>query len=812
MRLRIFGVVGSCALVVSVVCFSACGSDDGSDFGDSGSDGSTTTDAADENPFGNKCTTASECDGGVCVQGVCCDSEANVCGGVCCGGGNVCLFDKCVTPGKPCTSSNDCSPSEYCEPALGSKSDGGVITSDGGDGGTCTQAAPRPGKCLPLPVTCASDAGTTADGGSCIAACEYHPPPGGPLSATPKWTWGQNAVYRPQFTDVWATPTVGRIHDNNCDGKVDLLDTPVVVYVSGKAIDANTGKGTCCQCNNTTPTSCHTGVLRMLDGATGKEIWSLDKASLTSAGFAGLSTAIGDVDGDGKTDIVAATGEGFVVLIDANGTVLRTSDKPIPGAAAAAFGWGGGLAVADMDGDGFPEIAFGATVFSTTGGKITLKFTGVGGGGGGNVSEYTSTFVDLDGAPNGHLELLAGRTAYRDDGTILWDKPALPDGFPAVADLDGDQKPDVALVGTGKLWILDGLTGNTKLGPVAIPGTGSGGPPTVADFDGDKKPEIGVAMATFYSVLKPDFVGNKIDVLWQKANHDLSSSVTGSTVFDFEGDGKAEVIYGDECFLWVFDGTTGAVRFAAPHSSFTGTEASLLADVDGDGHADLLMIDNGADPSSAGWACMNASNQPVTVNGVTWKLGWTPDKGYRGVSLYSDTANSWVGTRTLWSEHTYHVSNICDDRDQACSNPNVYGSIPKVESKNWSLPWLNDFRQNVQDKGLFNAPNAIVSLKVDCVQPVKAHVSVRNVGQSGLPASVDVGVFITPGDVQVGKVTTTQALLPGQTETLDLVLANPATTQSSVYAKILIDANNPKFHQCREDDDKSAPVTASCVN
>ena len=52
-------------------------------------------------------------------------------------------------------------------------------------------------------------------------------------------------------------------------------------------------------------------------------------------------------------------------------------------------------------------------------------------------------------------------------------------------------------------------------------------------------------------------------------------------MFDFEGDGKAEVIYGDECFLWVFDGTTGAVRFAAPHTSFTGTEASLVADVPG---------------------------------------------------------------------------------------------------------------------------------------------------------------------------------------------------------------------------------------
>lgn len=33
--------------------------------------------------------------------------------------------------------------------------------------------------------------------------------------------------------------------------------------------------------------------------------------------------------------------------------------------------------------------------------------------------------------------------------------------------------------------------------------------------------------------------------LWFKTTHDCSSAVTGSSVFDFNGDGKAEVIYSD---------------------------------------------------------------------------------------------------------------------------------------------------------------------------------------------------------------------------------------------------------------------------
>ena len=35
-------------------------------------------------------------------------------------------------------------------------------------------------------------------------------------------------------------------------------------------------------------------------------------------------------------------------------------------------------------------------------------------------------------------------------------------------------------------------------------------------------------------------------IRWKVANADCSSRVTGSSVFDFDGDGNAEVIYNDE--------------------------------------------------------------------------------------------------------------------------------------------------------------------------------------------------------------------------------------------------------------------------
>ena len=760
-----------------------------------------------------ECGPAAPCEAGVCVAGQCCPSAKQACKDKCCSSSEVCLFDQCVTPGKICQSKADCAQDQYCETALGNNGspdggtpEGGVGDASAADGGAvCTQPVPAAGRCVPLPPKCVGDAGA-ADGGTCIENCEYHPPLG-TLNAAIKWQWGYSPkpTQYPGFADVWATPTVARVYDANCDGKVDESDPPDIVFVSGNA------RGTCCSCGGYTPSTCLTGKLRMLDGRTGQEIWSLATPKAGSIGFAGLSVALGDIDGDGKVDIVAMTGEGYVALIDADGTVKEISDKPVDSKGASAFGWGGGIAIADMDGDGYPEIAYGRTLFATSGGKITRLWVGAGGNGGGD-AQALSFFADLDG--DGVAELVVGNTAYKLDGSMLWNKTGLPNGFDAVADFDGDGKPDVVLVSQNQVWVLQRATGAVELGPVTLPGSGNGGPPTVADFDGDGKPEIGVANKQKYSMVKPDYANKTVNVIWSAPNHDLSSSVTGSSVFDFQGDGKAEVVYNDECFLWVYDGATGKVDLAVPTTSFTATEASVVADVDGDGHSEIVMISNGADPSSNGWKCNVAPwNQPDPTNN---RPAWKPPPGetaYRGITVWGDKENSWVGTRTLWNEHAYHVSNICDSRDSACDSPNLYGSIPKHEKDNWKVSWLNNFRQNVQDKGVFDAPDATVSLAIDCGNPVVVHVSVRNIGLAGLPAGVEVGVFVDKSgtQTQLGTVKTTQALLPGQTEVLDFTVpAGQASSSDAFIARIIIDPNNKTFNECRGDNNQSAKVSANC--
>ncbi|MBI5545470.1 MAG: VCBS repeat-containing protein [Deltaproteobacteria bacterium] len=764
------------------------------------------------------CTTSSECAGETCFAGICCHAAAAVCGSVCCAAGTTCLFNQCVTPGKACYTAAECGSDEYCETALGI----GPAPGDPVDAGLCTQPPPQTGRCLARPAVCSP--GVDA---ACVRACEYRPDPEAALDAVPRWSWGPVAETFPDYTDIWSTPVVGRLFDSNCDGKVDELDPPNVVFVSGNAA------GTCCGCLKAAdggvlvPSTCHTGVLRALDGQSGRELWSLDKLP-GSNGFMGLSLAIGDLlpdPAEPRMEIAAITAEGFLVLVSGSGELLKKSDLPIPNAeATSSFGWGGGLAIADMNGDGKPEIAFGPHVFSLETGDLLLKFTGRGGTGG---SSALSTFADIDG--DGLSELVVGKAAFHwPDGAVVWvrtDRPipaadggvgkVFPEGFPAVADLDQDGEPEVVVVAAGHVFILRGSDGSNAVAPLLLEGADvtGGGPPTVADFDGDGKPEIGVAQELVYFVLKPTVPApgqiSGVRVLYRKPNHDLSSSVTGSTVFDFEGDGRAEVIYGDECFLWVFDGEKGGVRFATSRTSFTATEASLVADVDGDGRAEIVLVSNGASPS--GWKCLDAQGVPVEVDGVTWQPGPTASKAYRGITVFGDRAKGWVGTRALWNQHTYHVTGICDDRDSACPASSHYGQIPSHEPKSWSKPWTNNFRQNVQDEGVFDAPDPTVSVSAECSDPLRITVAVRNAGQASRPAGVAVAVFVEEagGTRQIATTSTTRALLPSQTELL-IVELEAGSGDLAFHAKIINDPAHPTFHECRTGNNRSETIVAPC--
>ncbi len=518
------------------------------------------------------------------------------------------------------------------------------------------------------------------------------------------------------------------------------------------------------------------GVVRAFRGDGGAPLWAATAADVRVNGRTGIAGA--DLDGDGRAEIVAVlrpTLGSRPIAFDDDGTVLWRATQ-VDGATPLSVAFDNGApSIADLDADGVPEIILGAVVLDgATGRRRWQRDTGGGEGTNQGYGGGIAAIADLDG--DRVPEIVTGRRAYRGgDGAPYWTSTA-PDGYPAIAQLDGDTQPEVVLVASGSIYVLDGLTGAVEWGPIAQPGGGRGGPPTIADFDGDGRPEIGVAGSASYSVYDLDEADG---VLWSRTTVDVSSNATGSSVFDFEGDGAAEVVYGDECYMRVYRGSDGMVLLQIPSSSATIHEYPLVADVDADGNSEIVIV-------------ANDRSAPLRAQCVAADAAW--DGARRGIFVYGDVRDQWMRTRRVWSQHAYHVTDILSG-----------GAVPRVEMDNWSTPGLNNYRQNVQGEGVFNAPDlVIIALEAvldGCPTSVTLRARVANEGNLGAPAGVPVAFHVgTPAmrGALLGTALTTVALLPGATTVVEL--RDVALTGAPPYS----------FVAFADDDGTGAGVLAEC--
>ena len=143
--------------------------------------------------------------------------------------------------------------------------------------------------------------------------------------------------------------------------------------------------------------------------------------------------------------------------------------------------------------------------------------------------------------------------------------------------------------------------------------TNGGGPPTVADFNGDGIPDVGLAGGIAYVVfdgskLMDSTVAGPQTILWSVTTTDCSSAATGSSVFDFQGNGKAEAVYSDEDYLRIYNGTTGNVVFQTCNTTGTLIEYPVIADIDNDGHADIVVVSNAYASSNAEYQCNDGTH------------------------------------------------------------------------------------------------------------------------------------------------------------------------------------------------------------
>lgn len=709
--------------------------------------------------------------GGVCAGGTCCESTP-ACGDACCKSGEVCAFQKCVTPGATCHDSSECAQNEYCDFALGNSSGNDAGSSDGG---TCTGGATQTtGKCLPRPPACATGQ-QPGNPPACIQTCEYKPPSTS-FSPVVKYSWG-GVTSSPYSSDIMMTPVVIELDDDDCDGKVTAKDIPEVVFSTFSSGQYR-----------------NSGVLHAISVVGGK---LQEKWSVPNVVYPTKQLAAGNIDGKPGNEVVACGIDGKVHAFNGDGSQLW-----VTATATSCFM----PSIADLDGDGTVEVVVEGGILDGATGALEHAFS----------TPLASSFVvsDIDG--DGKLDIVTGSQGFDAQGQPFVDTGTMnqsqffPTGdwkspWPAVADFDGDGKPEVVVVDNLShaigVWRYDATQpGKFKIvrSPVDINGTlnpstcgtgwgatHGGGPPTVADFNGDGTPDVALAGGVGYVVfdgkkLVDSSVSGPNTILWTKATHDCSSASTGSTVFDFNGDGVAEVIYSDELHLRIYNGPDGSELFSTCNTTATLIENPIVADVDNDGHADIVAISN-----AYAEQCDDGTGTKTRQSGVR---------------VFGDPNGKWVRTRRVWNEHAYHVTNVGED-----------GAIPQHEADNWTQSGLDNFRQNKQPGSEFAAPDAVVTLELQCTAPQGVRAIVQNLGEAALPAGVVVGLYqgTAPNGTQLATTATTRALYSAESETLFF----PESLDPSLKFYAVVDdggAPHPSWVECRANNNTSPTITAAC--
>lgn len=396
-----------------------------------------------------------------------------------------------------------------------------------------------------------------------------------------------------------SSPTVAPLEDTNGDGIIGPGDIATIIYkTSGNYV--------------------------ALDGKTGKL-----KFTFSGSGSQEVA-AVADLDKDGIPEIIVKNGSKLTIYN--NKGVVK---KEFPVSSLSASGWSSDAYhpnVADLDKDGIPEIIINNKVINYEKGVILDNL----------LSGQTQAIADVNG--DGQLDIIGLQGAVDLNGNLLYrfknkNGSQLSLKFLAIGDVLGSSKPQVIAIYGSTIYIFDAQTG-AEIASYNAPSS-AGGSPVIADFDGDGIADIGLARTYNYVAIRGDG-----SVIWSTPISDGSGG-TGSTVFDFDNDGKLEAVHFDEQNIRVYDAATGIERIKIANSTATAHEYPIVVDADADGHADIILGSSG-----------------------------------HGIRMISGKNKDWANTRNIWNQYSYHVTNINDDL-----------TVPQQEVNSWEAH--NTYRANL---------------------------------------------------------------------------------------------------------------------
>ncbi|MEI6142357.1 MAG: FG-GAP-like repeat-containing protein, partial [Mariniphaga sp.] len=346
-----------------------------------------------------------------------------------------------------------------------------------------------------------------------------------------------------------------------------------------------------------------------------------------TTGAGPYSVGIGDIDGDGKPDLIVAN------YIDNTISVLRntsTSGSITTGSFVSKvdFATGTGprsVSIGDIDGDGKPDLA---------------------------VANYNSNSVSVFRNTSTSGTINASSFASKNDlDTGTGSNPSSVN----IGDIDGDGKPDLTVANASSASVSVFRNSSTSGSSVTsfaakVNFTTATGPCSVSigDIDGDGKPDLAVA----------NYSDNSVSVL---RNTSSSGSVSFAAKVDFEtgtypysvsigdinGDGKPDLAvanyYNNNVSVYRNTSSSGTVNFATDVDFTTGTNpySVSIGDIDGDGKPDLAVANYGSGTVSV---IRQFSPSPTITSFTPALAGTTATVTITGTNFTGATAVSFGST------------------------------------------------------------------------------------------------------------------------------------------------------------------------
>lgn len=555
----------------------------------------------------------------------------------------------------------------------------------------------------PWPTYCA-DRSFPAEAVPQDAECD-----GGPVS--PDWSlevlWESNVG-----SGTYSPLVVGQLDDDDGDGDVDDADIPDIIAMDSAA------------------------VLYSIRGSDGTVNWQRSIVNSVNT-----LSAIGDVNGDGFPDVITDINYTLTAVDGSTGATIWTG----PSSSSKNKGTCGANGVADLDGDGSPEVYLGSRIVDGTTGVTRGNGTEGDGFGVGN-SYGHSIAVDLDN--DGVREVIVGNAAYDPDGNTIWATGGT-DATAAVADLDKDGAPEIVTVGNYGVITMDAE--GEELWTYDL-GSASASTPVLADIDGDTYPEVIIPTTTSIIVLDGD--GNE---RWIYTASSSGTGRGGASAYDLDGDGAWEIIWAGPTSTMILDGNGDLL------ASYSGTNTTCagpvpIVDLDGDGHAEIVVVDSSG-----------------------------------RIRALRDTAG-FTDARPVWHQSDYSLTNVSDN-----------SQLPAVSVPNWQD--ANNFRAGESIAMVLSVYPVIRDVCSDECGEGKVWIwySIANNGWYDVSENLQLEFWgqTDAGMSLLGTATWTGSIDPGMmTRSSFLELTDVPSPLLDITVRI-VGSTDPEFADCSEDDDST---------